>query len=111
MALNPNYEAIGKAFTEQYYNMFDNPATRYDSWQIDENVWSNNDVYGSWVTPPEVKTVKMQTPLHSQYLPLHSSFQYRLVDPMKLSLANVFFLGKGVLGDLKYYKLIIYCRS
>eukprot|EP00090_Calanus_glacialis_P014662 TRINITY_DN2349_c0_g1_i1.p1 TRINITY_DN2349_c0_g1~~TRINITY_DN2349_c0_g1_i1.p1 ORF type:complete len:132 (-),score=36.21 TRINITY_DN2349_c0_g1_i1:333-728(-) len=28
MALNPNYEAIGKAFTEQYYNMFDNPATR-----------------------------------------------------------------------------------
>jgi hypothetical protein len=29
MALNPNYEPIGKAFTEQYYNMFDNPATRY----------------------------------------------------------------------------------
>ena len=28
MSLNPNYEAIGKAFTEQYYNMFDNPATR-----------------------------------------------------------------------------------
>jgi len=28
MALNPNYEAIGKAFTEQYYNIFDNAATR-----------------------------------------------------------------------------------
>eukprot|EP00088_Acartia_fossae_P014032 TRINITY_DN17477_c0_g1_i2.p1 TRINITY_DN17477_c0_g1~~TRINITY_DN17477_c0_g1_i2.p1 ORF type:complete len:144 (+),score=34.66 TRINITY_DN17477_c0_g1_i2:37-432(+) len=28
MSLNPNYEQIGKAFTEQYYNMFDNPATR-----------------------------------------------------------------------------------
>merc|ERR1719323_2031493 len=28
MALNPNYEAIGKAFTTQYYQMFDNPATR-----------------------------------------------------------------------------------
>ena len=28
MTLNPNYEAIGKAFTEQYYLMFDNPATR-----------------------------------------------------------------------------------
>ncbi|XP_023328238.1 probable nuclear transport factor 2 isoform X2 [Eurytemora carolleeae] len=29
MTLNPNYEAIGKAFTEQYYLMFDNPATRH----------------------------------------------------------------------------------
>jgi hypothetical protein len=29
MALNPNYESIGKAFTEQYYNMFDNQVTRY----------------------------------------------------------------------------------
>jgi len=28
MALNPNYENIGKAFTTQYYQMFDNPATR-----------------------------------------------------------------------------------
>lgn len=28
MSLNANYEQIGKAFTEQYYNMFDNPATR-----------------------------------------------------------------------------------
>jgi hypothetical protein len=28
MALNPNYEAIGKAFTTQYYNMFDEPSTR-----------------------------------------------------------------------------------
>ena len=28
MSLNPNYEAIGKAFTEQYYNMFDNATTR-----------------------------------------------------------------------------------
>jgi len=28
MALNPNYESIGKAFTDQYYQMFDNPATR-----------------------------------------------------------------------------------
>jgi len=28
MALNPNYEAIGKAFTTQYYQLFDNPNTR-----------------------------------------------------------------------------------
>jgi len=28
MALNPNYEAIGKAFTTQYYQMFDNPTSR-----------------------------------------------------------------------------------
>jgi len=28
MALNPNYEAIGKAFTTQYYQLFDNAATR-----------------------------------------------------------------------------------
>jgi len=28
MALNPEFDKIGKAFTEQYYNMFDNPATR-----------------------------------------------------------------------------------
>jgi len=28
MALNPNYEQIGKAFTQQYYALFDNPATR-----------------------------------------------------------------------------------
>ena len=28
MALNPQYEQIGKAFTEQYYNIFDNAATR-----------------------------------------------------------------------------------
>ncbi len=28
MALNPNYEAIGKAFVQQYYQMFDDPAQR-----------------------------------------------------------------------------------
>merc|ERR1711902_417390 len=28
MALNPNYESIGKAFTEQYYGLFDDPAQR-----------------------------------------------------------------------------------
>jgi len=28
MALNPNYEQIGKAFTQQYYALFDNAATR-----------------------------------------------------------------------------------
>eukprot|EP00088_Acartia_fossae_P013234 TRINITY_DN16899_c0_g1_i1.p1 TRINITY_DN16899_c0_g1~~TRINITY_DN16899_c0_g1_i1.p1 ORF type:complete len:132 (-),score=33.49 TRINITY_DN16899_c0_g1_i1:671-1066(-) len=28
MALNPNYDEIGKAFTQQYYALFDNPATR-----------------------------------------------------------------------------------
>ena len=28
MALNPNYDQIGKAFTTQYYQLFDNPATR-----------------------------------------------------------------------------------
>lgn len=28
MALNPNYESIGKAFTEQYYGLFDDPARR-----------------------------------------------------------------------------------
>jgi len=28
MTLNPNYEAIGKAFTQQYYALFDDPAQR-----------------------------------------------------------------------------------
>merc|ERR1711953_316066 len=28
MALNPNYDHIGRAFTTQYYAMFDNQATR-----------------------------------------------------------------------------------
>jgi len=28
MALNPEYEAIGKAFTNQYYAMFDDPIQR-----------------------------------------------------------------------------------
>jgi len=28
MAINPNFNAIGKAFTDQYYQMFDNAATR-----------------------------------------------------------------------------------
>ena len=28
MALNPNYEQIGKAFTDQYYKLFDDPAMR-----------------------------------------------------------------------------------
>merc|ERR1712226_331971 len=28
MALNPNYEQIGKAFTDQYYRLFDDPAQR-----------------------------------------------------------------------------------
>jgi len=28
MALNPNYETIGKAFTEQYYALFDDPQRR-----------------------------------------------------------------------------------
>ena len=28
MTLNPNYETIGKAFTEQYYKLFDDPALR-----------------------------------------------------------------------------------
>ncbi|KAF4529481.1 hypothetical protein B566_EDAN018018 [Ephemera danica] len=28
MALNPNYETIGKSFVEQYYTMFDNVLTR-----------------------------------------------------------------------------------
>ena len=28
MALNPNFDQIGKAFIQQYYAMFDNPATR-----------------------------------------------------------------------------------
>jgi len=32
--LNPQYEQIGKAFTEQYYNMFDNPATRANLQQL-----------------------------------------------------------------------------
>ena len=27
--LNPQYEQIGKAFVEQYYNIFDNVATRW----------------------------------------------------------------------------------
>jgi len=26
--INPNFQQIGKAFTDQYYQMFDNPATR-----------------------------------------------------------------------------------
>lgn len=28
MALNPNYDAIGKAFAQQYYALFDDPAQR-----------------------------------------------------------------------------------
>ena len=28
MALNPQYEAIGKAFTQQYYALFDDAAQR-----------------------------------------------------------------------------------
>ena len=28
MALNPQYEAIGKAFTQQYYALFDDAASR-----------------------------------------------------------------------------------
>lgn len=28
MALNPNYDSIGKSFTETYYGMFDDPARR-----------------------------------------------------------------------------------
>lgn len=28
MALNPAYEAIGKSFVEQYYNLFDDANTR-----------------------------------------------------------------------------------
>lgn len=28
MALNPNYEAIGKGFVQQYYALFDDPAQR-----------------------------------------------------------------------------------
>jgi len=34
MALNPNYEAIGKAFTTQYYQMFDNPTSRSQLQQL-----------------------------------------------------------------------------
>ncbi len=29
MSLNPNYEAIGKAFTQQYYALFDDAAQRH----------------------------------------------------------------------------------
>jgi hypothetical protein len=29
MALNPNYESIGKAFTQQYYQLFDDPTQRH----------------------------------------------------------------------------------
>lgn len=28
MALNPQYEEIGKGFVQQYYLLFDNPSTR-----------------------------------------------------------------------------------
>lgn len=28
MALNPQYEAIGKGFVQQYYALFDDPAQR-----------------------------------------------------------------------------------
>lgn len=28
MALNPQYDAIGKGFVQQYYALFDNPAQR-----------------------------------------------------------------------------------
>ena len=28
MALNPQYDAIGKAFTQQYYALFDDAASR-----------------------------------------------------------------------------------
>jgi len=34
MSLNPNYEQIGKAFTQQYYDMFDNAATRANLQQL-----------------------------------------------------------------------------
>jgi len=34
MSLNPNYEQIGKAFTQQYYDMFDNQATRANLQQL-----------------------------------------------------------------------------
>jgi hypothetical protein len=29
MALNPQYESIGKAFTQQYYALFDDPTQRH----------------------------------------------------------------------------------
>lgn len=29
MALNPQYDSIGKAFTQQYYAMFDDPTQRH----------------------------------------------------------------------------------
>ena len=29
MALNPQYDAIGKAFVQQYYMLFDDPAQRH----------------------------------------------------------------------------------
>lgn len=28
MALNPQYDAIGKGFVQQYYTLFDDPASR-----------------------------------------------------------------------------------
>lgn len=28
MALNPQYDAIGKGFVQQYYTLFDDPAQR-----------------------------------------------------------------------------------
>ena len=39
--LNPQYEQIGKAFVEQYYNIFDNVATR---WVNELNVESYSNV-------------------------------------------------------------------
>jgi hypothetical protein len=29
MALNPQYESIGKAFTQQFYALFDDPTQRH----------------------------------------------------------------------------------
>lgn len=44
MALNPNYETIGKAFTQQYYAMFDDPTQRANL----VNMYNVRDLRFSW---------------------------------------------------------------
>jgi len=53
MALNPNFNQIGQAFVQQYYAIFDNPATRgelaklYNTEQVSAGSlsWQYHDEY------------------------------------------------------------------
>ena len=69
MTLNPNYDQIGKAFTQQYYMMFDNAAQRaglINLYNAEQSLmtFEGNQVQGSRAIMEKIGSLSFQKIAH-----------------------------------------------